>query len=74
MEGTIPRSVGLGYIRNLEEKSADLEKLQGFGEEQYTNLPIKGTGGRNRRDQVGEYRGKKVLGEMTGVGGHFGVR
>lgn len=25
----------LGYIRKLEEKSVDLEKLQGFGEKQH---------------------------------------
>ena len=35
MGGTIPRLVGLGYIRKLKEKSADLEQLQGFGEEQH---------------------------------------
>lgn len=55
---TIPRSVGLGYIRKLEEKSADIEKLQGFGEEQQISLERR-TGGRNRWDQVGEDRGKK---------------
>lgn len=42
MGGTIPRSVGLGYIRKPEEKSADLEKLQRSGEEQHINFPRRG--------------------------------